>query len=426
MRYLIILLFTFSFYSYGLSESKLDTLVPLFLESDTDEQIEILFIIQPELERMNVDSLLYFLDIIYVSAEQENRSDVLAFYEYFFGSYLSAKGMQEAALQKYYVSLPFFQEENNDTILAILHNLIGNAYLKDGKLDLSEENYLLSTSYGKKSGVPKFEYFSFSNLFRVYLAQGRDEEAKEIIDLFIRFYQNDGNSRNLATGYGLLGQYYLNQGELENAVMNYERSLELNLADGAPLLVANGYTNMAIASFYQEDYLRAKQYFKLALSYREMVGLDFYTIESYHNLGDYFHGLSEYDSALVYYNKAAELATSSKNTKLLVDAYTEISDVYATLKMFEKQANTLQEIVLLNKKLYSEKSSSELAAMRVLFEKDKEALKRLTSQREEALQAKVASVKSNWNTWIWVFTGCCLFLIFIVYYTKQKSKQSTE
>lgn len=424
MRYILLLLISWtSFASFGIN--KLDSLIPKFANATIDERNEIVFEIQAELERLNVDSLLYFVNILYDQSEQENRTDIRAFAEYYFGSYLASKGMQNTALQKYKEVIPFFEQEENDSVLAIVYNLIGNAHFMNGSLLDAEESYLTSTSYGKKSKKPKFEFFSFSNLFRVYLAQERYDEAKEIIDLFIRFYNSSGNNRNLATGYGLLGQYHLEQGDIDAAIPNYERSLELNLSDGAPLLVANGYTNMAIACFYKEDYLRAKQYFKLALSYREMVGIDFYIIESYHNLGDYFHGLSEYDSSIVYYQKAITLSDSTKNYKALVDASTELAAVYESLSMFKQQKDVLKRIIATNKLIFKEKNNSELAAMRIHFERDKENLKEQTFQREEVLKSQISSVKSNWSNWIWISSGCGVFLLVLLYIIKRSSQTKT-
>lgn len=424
MRYILLILICWTSFT-SLSLNKLDTLVPQFEHADIDTRNEIVFEIQAELERLDVDSLLYFVNVLYEQSEKENRPDIRAFSEYYFGSYLASKGMQDAALQKYKEVIPFFEQEENDSILAIVYNLIGNVHFMNGSLLDAEESYLTSTSYGKKSQIPKFEFFSFSNLFRVYLAQERYEEAKEIIDLFIRFYSSTGNNRNLASGYGLLGQYYLEQGDIEAAIPNYERSLELNLSDGAPLLVANGYTNMAIACFYKEDYLRAKQYFKLALSYREMVGIDFYIIESYHNLGDYFHGLSEYDSSIVYYQKAIALSDSTNNYKSLVDAYTELSSVYESLRMFEQQKDILKRIIATNKLIFKEKNNSELAAMRIHFERDKENLKERTFQREEVLKSQISKVESNWSNWIWISSGCGVFIIVLLAIIKRSSQTKT-
>lgn len=404
-----------------------DKLIESFDAAEPLKKIELFFLFQGDLERINVDSTVYFIENIYEIAKETQRDDLLAFSDFFYGLYFRAKGMLDESWERFYSSMEYFKKVENDTMISTVYNNYGIIhYLKGNILD-AEEAYLSSSLAGKKSGISKFQYFSLNNLFRCYIAQERYNEANEIIQAYLDFYQSENDVKNIANAYGLFGQLNLELEAYDEAIEHFERSLEFSLVNGTPLMVANGYTNLAITHYFQDDFLRAKQYFKLALSYRKMVGIDFYIIEAYHNLGDFFQGISEYDSALVYYNNALEIAENTGNKKAVYDVYSELSDIFERLGDYKSQSEALKKMVSLNAVIMKLKSKSDLQATRLKFEREKDFLNWSSSNKISVMEERVASINKIWDYWI-ITLSCGLFLIVSIWFYRNRlmKKEQTK
>src|SRR5690606_38403636 len=154
--------------------------------------------------------------------------------------------------------------------------------------------------------------------------------------------ESNGSMKKLAAAYGLLGQLYLNQNDLENAIVSFTKSMEYGLTVGSLKPVANGYTNLAISEFFLENYDQSEQYFQLALAYRIKDNDQFYIAEGYYNLGDFYMGIQMLDSALVKYEKSIEVGQSIGNYIIQKDALLQVSGVYEAMDKKDLQIQALK------------------------------------------------------------------------------------
>ena len=421
MRKLILLLTIIPLHLFS-SES--DSLALKFETATTDDKIKMVFAYLPSLERENADSSYHYIKRLQEIGISEKRDDVLAFSQYYFGTYLLNKGARDEAEKKLIDAQDYFLAVENDSVLAELINIIGTMHFMSGDVLRAEEAFLKSMQHGKKSSIKKFQMFSLMNLARVYMRQDKNEKAKELLDEYIDYYKSQNNYINVSSGYGLLGQLAMADNNLDLAIDYYERSLELSLSAGNPGVVGNGYTNKAIACFFKEDYDRAEQYFRLALSYRKLADRTFYILESYHNLGDFFQGIGVYDSSLVNYYKVIELAEETGDKLAAADAYKEIANVYEFLTDYEKQADALKKFIALNQEILGEKNTNELALLRMSFEAERSQILYKADQREDQLKTKVASVEKIWQYWIIVITILILLSIGFYFFRRNKLRVS--
>lgn len=423
-----------------LSANNIDSLDFKFNSATTDEKITLLFEKLPELEREYPDSIFYYIQALEEVGVKEEREDVLAYTNYYFGIYLSDKSLLDEAEIKLNQARSFFDYTENDSILSELSNVEGTIHFRRGDLMKAEEQFLLSMDYGKKSNKPRFKYLAYANLARVYIIQEEFDKAEELIEEYIQFNKEDDFVKKVASGYSLLGQLYMDQGTInmqkngnediidqqmiDKAVINFEKSLELFLADGSPLQVANGYTNIAISCYFKESPDKALNYFQLALRYRLKSENDFHIAESYHNLGDFYYGTNQYDSALVNYQKAVDVGLASDNKLAVSDAYKQMAEVYGKTQEFQKQTDVLKTYIDIRESILKERSSKELAILRMSYESDKEQLKLAGHQREEILRERVSDIETVWKNWVWILSGCILLAVVLLTCRRLRVKEA--
>ena len=397
----------------------LDNYIKKFNQGNLDEKLEVFSKLYNTLDRNFPDSAFYYIDILQSEGVKENRDDVLAHASYYFANYLLNLSFFDEAEKKLRHAERFFVLESNDTMLAEVFNALGNMNYMQGNLELAEKNYLKSSQSGRSSGIPKYEYFSKINLVRTLYNQERVVEAIELLDRFIDFYQQKQDARNLANGLALKGQFALDSGKVEDAIEYYERSLEYNLSEGSNSLIANGYNNMAIACFYKSDIEKAEQYFKLALKYREYTKNNYFITESLYNLGSLYLLTEDFEKAKEYFQKAYDLSDEVNLKSAKADAIMGLSEVYRELGQHEERANILFEKIELDQEIHRLESSKELNVLRINFENQRELLKTNAQTRENLLEEKVTSLKSNWVLWVWISLGCAL-IIFISLFIRIK------
>jgi tetratricopeptide (TPR) repeat protein len=421
MRFqLFIILFCNVFFVFS---QETDVIVQEYQKGNLDRKMEILFGNYSELESISRDTILFFIKDIQSIGIDRGREDAIALSNYYFGHFLNENTLYSDAHKKISEAIKFYKFQENDTMLTVSYNALGNTDYLRGDYGSAQENYLKSYDFGKDSGSEKFQTLSSANLSRIYIYQEEYDKAEEILNNYIEYNNSNSNIRNVGTGYGIYGQLYINQNMLDEATEYLERSMEFNLSTGNSKLIGNGYTNIAIASFIKEDYKISEEYFKLALSYRIESEDHFFIAESYFNLGDFYFETNELDSALFFYNESFDIAYEHDNKMGMVDALEQISKVYEKQEKFKLQAKSLKKYIELQKEINSEKLSQELSILRISFEEDLEQQSFVGHQREEKLKGQMADFSTVWDYWVWIVLIGLLTLSGVVYFSLNKRKK---
>lgn len=418
--YFILILFCSGFFVHA---QNTEEFIQEYEKGGVDLKMDILFGHYSELESINKDSILYFIKDLQSAGIDEGREDAIAMSNYYFGHFLNDNGLLDEAKRKILESIKFYKFQENDTMLAVAFNALGNSEYLEGNYGGAEEYYLKSYEYGKTSGKDRFKLLSSANLSRIYIYQEKYDKAKKILNDYIGYNKSISNYRNVGAGYGLFGQYYMNQNDFDKAIEYLERSMEFNLSTGNSKLIGNGYTNIAIASFLKEDFKRSEEYFQLALSYRLEGGDGYFIAEGYFNLGDFYFEIKELDSALYFYNKSFDIAFENDNKIGMVDALGEIAKTYELKGDYKMQAKSLKEYIKLQDEINSEKLTNELSILRVSFEEDLKQQSFIGNQREEKLRGQIAEVSNIWDYWVWIVLIGLLTLSGVVYFSLNKRKK---
>lgn len=294
-------------------------------------------------------ALIYYQNELSVrkSIQGENHKDIANCYANI-GLVHEFKGEYKAALN-------YFQKA-----LAIRQKMFGENDLKtaDSYHDIASENYLLgnyqeSIEYFFKAlkireelaGSISYEVAHTlgaiatvcieSQLFDDALGANRATE-KIYFDLKINQI-----SQEFAVLYNERGRIYFSQNDYKNAILYWQKALEINqkLYGEKNVYTAKAYSN--IGNVYQAmgDYRRAIANQEIALGiYKSIFGNSNPDIAlCYRNLGAIYRSTDDFDTALSYFNKALEIYRKSLGEKHLEVArcYIEIGGIYDNKKDFQ-------------------------------------------------------------------------------------------
>lgn len=422
LQYVLIFVFG-ALLSSTVSSQELDNQIRKYQSGTVDEKISLIMNFYNLLPSIKKDSVLYFIEDLQNAGIENDRDDAIAMSNYIFGHYLNDNSLFSESLRTLEDAEEYYQFKENDSMLAVVSNAIGNNYFLQSERKKAEEYYLSSIEQGRRSKITKFEALSFANLARIYISQEKYEEAKKLLDEYVELNEDESNIRNLGTAYGLYGQLYLNQQDFNEAIKQLEQSMEYNLATGNNELIGNGYTNLAIAAYYKNDLDRAKNYFNLALAYREKSGTAYHIAESHFNIGDFFFGTNQLDSAEYAYKRSLKVARQSDNLVGVKDALMQLSVLYDSLSLYDKESEMLREYIDVTEDLNNEKISRELASLRLNFEQNLEKQEYLTAQREDELRSQIRDVSTVWDYWIWIVLVCVLTIAGFVLVSYGKTKR---
>src|SRR5690554_2440607 len=198
--------------------------------ADLDRKIDLFFFFYDYVIENEEDSILYYIEDLQTEGRKHKREDAIAMANYGILPYLQDNSLYEEAIEKVSKTIADYKKVENDTMLSDAYNSMGNTFFLQGKIDKAEYLYHESAKFAKRSGIEKFFMMAVSNLARIDIQREKYDEAELKIERYIQFLkESNGSMKKLAAAYGLLGQLYLNQNDLENAIVSFTKSMEYGL-----------------------------------------------------------------------------------------------------------------------------------------------------------------------------------------------------
>ena len=160
--------------------------------------------------------------------------------------------------------------------------------------------------------------------------------------LYMELLKNTDNERTRSVYFNQLGRAKNNQGEYEEAVKYYEKSIEINerILDKSDPALATSYNNIALAYNDMGDYSKALEYYEksIEIDERTLDKNDPNLATSYNNIALVYNNMDEYLKALEYYKKSIEIRKISlpKNHPGLATTYSNIGQVYNNMGEYSK------------------------------------------------------------------------------------------
>ncbi len=168
-----------------------------------------------------------------------------------------------------------------------------------------------------------------------YQNRGQLEQAYQYFYESVQLNTTLGNNTQLAECYNSIGDIFRRQRNYKEASKNYQLSLELAYELKDTMLIAENINNYGDVFRDEQEFDSAIIHYKSALAFDQKIDNIFGIMDGYNNLGDVYLYLSNYDEAIGYFNRALRLAESMDNQLEVADNLNKLGLAYSKLNDFE-------------------------------------------------------------------------------------------
>jgi tetratricopeptide (TPR) repeat protein len=168
--------------------------------------------------------------------------------------------------------------------------------------------------------------------------------AIEFYNKCINLSEDSNVNKFLSPSYSNIATLYLEKNKIENAVLNYIKSYEIDKKNNN--LEGMYYSASKLASVLQKKQpQKALEYFNTALYCAKEINDIFYIISASLAIGDYYYDVSQNEIALKYYIQALDMAQTNLSKDNIYKINTRINDIKFRLgvEKFDKLAEIIRE-----------------------------------------------------------------------------------
>ncbi|CAM4985095.1 unnamed protein product [Rotaria socialis] len=236
---------------------------------------------------------------------------------------------------------------NHHTDTATAYRILGDVYDGMGKTKKALNNYQLSLKVFERQIPPDSAVMAkvYGRMSAVEQNQMKViEYAKKGVTILLDADKIDNEA--LAFAYNALGTALMKADQLEEALVNYAKALQLGrelvYGDGNHLSLSTYYHNLGSILSQQGQVEKALEYQQKALEMfieKMKDTLHPEVARMYNNLACSYHRLHNYELALEFFQKAVDSfkQPNAKNVRLLAETYIHIGSVYEDLVDWEKE-----------------------------------------------------------------------------------------
>ncbi|MFD2562722.1 tetratricopeptide repeat-containing sensor histidine kinase [Aquimarina rubra] len=297
------------------------------------------------------------------------------------------RGNSEQAIHHILEANLYFERTNDSIVLSSTYNNLANIYSDIDKYELAEEYYQKSIALKKKFRPEKLGS-ALNNLSLIYIAQGKIDEAKELVNEALEISKKKNHSLDKAMAYNRLANLFMENKEYEKSKKYYDSS----------------YCNA----------VQAKN-FRVASNVKQQLGF--------------------IETKLKNYDEAEELLTDARKELLKLDIPPLLLTNYRYAASLDSARNNFASAFLWQKKYQeladqnsSEETSEKIKQAETRFKSELEQLKLLEAQKKTELQTKEELYRYRIFTFISLGVSVLIFvfLIFIIKTRKERKRYIKE
>lgn len=335
------------------------------------------------------------------------------------GSYLIRTGNQEKGIEYLKAANFYFTKKENYILQTETLNEIGNGYLYFSKPRVAEKYYLKSLKCGKKSPDPTSAFLAEVNLAQAYIDMGNTTKASAILNHYKNQAKKMKKLESVSNAYALLGAIQSGKGKFALSKELFRKSAYYGFASNAIAQIAHAYTNMAIVYFQEGNQKEALNYFNKSLEIRLKTKNVRSISESYFNLGEYYSGIYDFQTAALYYEKCQDYCKENNLLKEEMEVLLSLINIDKMAKNFEIAVQKMEGYIALQKKYYSEVSALNTRDRDII--EIVESLEREEFDKKEAqkLEESIAAQRFQKYVLYAIFSLCAIALVLLAFYRKK-------
>ena len=276
----------------------------------------------------DVDNTDMYLKKLKKEANKEEHILALALYYEFNGIYEEQLGLYDEALKSYNEARKLFSEVSNDKELTRL-DLTQSTY----HMDIGEYPEALELCYkGLKSSeaeqdsvmISKF----YSNLALTHHYLHDNNEALKYAELGLQFKPKTSSPTSFGISYLNKGMYHQQLGQTAEELASTLKARDLFIQNENYSFLSQAYINLAWTYMRENNLKDANENIQLAIDAVQQSGDKMREAATYNTLAYYYLNFKQEDSLKVAVEKAIEIASTTKNYRILLVSYEILHEYY--------------------------------------------------------------------------------------------------
>ena len=288
----------------------------------------------------------------------------LAYCKYNMGKQLFRQGNYNLAVEYMYDGLRNYDEINDLSGKANIHNNLGNIYLFNGDYDRAYIELSQCIKYAKIVNNDAVLNVAYSNLGSIFLTKKEYDSALYYFDMTLAIKLKQPETEISVAGlYNNKGLVYKHLQQFDTALSYFEKALVLQKKVNYQIGLANTKANIGLAYVAMGKPQMGKQYLLEALSYTEGNKMGETTKEIYLGLYTIYDDKKEFKKALEYYQLYV-LYKDSINSIEVTKKINEYKEIFEAEKK-DLEIDKLQQEAKV-KDLEREKQKAEIKKQRLV------------------------------------------------------------
>jgi len=246
-------------------------------------------------------------------------------------------GKYKAAIKDYEIAIKNLLLIDNAPEIAKVHNNIGTVYIKIGKWN--KALYHLNTAYAinKKYGAAKEMSNNLGAIGLIFESKKQYDKAlvkyQEALKILLTLPRN---YHETAAQYNNIGYILLIKGKYKGALLNFNKSLKLNIALRNYISVAETYSHIGQIYLKEKKPKKALFYYNNALNADKAVENSSGIASDLKNIGKCYEALTQYKLAAEHFLRAIRINNALQLPRRVMSDLKNLIRIYTKLKNKKK------------------------------------------------------------------------------------------
>jgi len=327
-------------------------------------------------------------------------------------------GRYDKALEQYEKSLAIRMELDEPRAIAIMNNNIGIIYKEQGRYPEALARYHKALEIAESKDIYGPMENAYNNIGIIQDDLKNYPEAIKYFTKALEIAKGLDNTIGAAGSYNNLGIIYDKMGDYSNSLVLFQKALDLydELEYQGPAR-ATAYNNIGFIYYQHLDlevnprasFLKSLEYYEMSLKTREQIGDQEGMAVSFMNIGNSYMGLSQYNLALDYLNRALLLANSIGSPYRKKEILQSLASLYESKGNHQKSLKYYKLYTQIEDSLFNEEKRMALAKLEAKHEFESAEAKR---KREELATLAATSKAENRRNNL-EYSGILIFIVLL-------------
>ncbi|QCK13837.1 tetratricopeptide repeat protein [Mangrovivirga cuniculi] len=292
--------------------------------------------------------------------------------------------------------------------LARSYSIIGSSYWSVGIYDVALKNYYNAIDIYESINDLRGIATNYNNIGEIFRKQDNPDNAAKFLDKAYNSYSKIDNANPPLILLNNLGETLIELGKYDSAKHYFKKLISIDKTDNESLRkLAYGYHNLARANFHQEDLEEGLKNVNKAIELRSKIDDTRGLSSSYLLQGDIYLSLFK-PQAIDSYYESLEPAIKINALDLQRDVYNKLSQFYESYDQFDSALLYQKKLAEVNNKLFNLQKANQINELTTKYESEKREQENEMLKKQNQLAQETNKTQT---TLIWIIGGIGLILL---------------